>query len=430
MRRRLILVFLAGSSLVTLAFVVPLAALVQRTVADRAIDTARADAAAVVPSLISENSRDQIEAAMILTASGREGRMSIMTTQGWHIGAEFEPSPRVEEALTLGVSDVGDVNDGVEVVSAVASAPDELSVIRVHVPRRLLWEGVPRAWSILAAIGVFLVAISVLVADLLARSVVRPTQNLANAAFRLGRGELETRVEPSGPEELVELANAVNSLGGQVSTMLARERELVADLSHRLRTPLTKLRLRVDHVTDPALAADLKSDVDDLTAVVTNVIREARGAMNRTQRCDAARIVTERAAFWAPLAEDQHRALQLEGRSGSLPVAVDAIELEAVIDNLVDNVFVHTDEGRDLAMGFDHQDGSAVIWVSDNGPGFPPDFDAFARGLSGGDSTGLGLDIARQLADEAGGRLDIGAGSSGGARVTLTLPLAGVLERD
>ena len=95
MRRRLILVFLATSSLVTLAFVVPLAALVQRTVADRAVDAARADAAAVVPSLVSENSRDQIEATMLLTEAGQDGRMSILTSQGWRIGPDIEPTERV-----------------------------------------------------------------------------------------------------------------------------------------------------------------------------------------------------------------------------------------------------------------------------------------------------------------------------------------------
>ncbi len=427
MRRRLILVFLATSSLVTLAFVVPLAALVQRTVADRAIDAARADAAAVVPSLISENTRDQIEAAMLLTAAGEDGRMSILTSQGWRIGPEVEPSERVDRALTLGVSEIGRIDDDVEVVSAVASAPEELSVIRVLVPRSMMWEGVARAWAILAAIGAFLIAISVIVADRLARSVVKPTQDLATAARLLGRGALDTRVEPSGPEELEDLAHAVNNLGGQVSTMLAREREMVADLSHRLRTPLTKLRLRIDHVNDPELAADLKSDVDDITTVVTNVIREVRGAMNRNHRCDAAQIVTARAEFWAALAEDQGRPIRLDGRSPALPVAVDPTELAAVIDNLVDNVFVHTDEGRELTIGYDQLDGAARIWVADDGPGFPDDFDATSRGQSGGNSTGLGLSIAKQLADEAGGRLDIGSGEQGGAKVTLSLPIAPLL---
>ena len=201
------------------------------------------------------------------------------------------------------------------------------------------------------------------------------------------------------------------------------DREMVADLSHRLRTPLTKLRLRIDHVGDPELAADLKSDVDDITTVVTNVIREARGAMNRNRRCNAAEIVTERARFWAALAEDQQRPLRLVEGASPLPLAVDPTELAAVIDNLVDNVFVHTEEGCALIIGFDQSNGAARIWVADGGPGFPADFDATQRGRSGGNSTGLGLDIARQLADEAGGRLEIGSGDVGGAQVTLVLPL-------
>lgn len=420
MRRRLILVFVAVSTLVAMAFVVPLGFLVARTAEDRSLDDARADAAAIVPALVAGGTRDTIEAVMLATRSGREGRLTVITSQGWMIGREVEASERLDAALADGASAIGNAAGGVEVVSAVATGPDQVSAIRVFVSDAERREGQYRAWAALAGVGIVLVAISVVVADRLSRSVVRPTQNLATAARRLGDGDLESRVERDGPDELVELADAFNTLGSQVSGMLARERELVAELSHRLRTPLTKLRMRLDQVDDPELAAQLATDLDDVTTVVNELIHEARGLIEASTGCDAAGIVADRAGFWQVLAEDQDRSWRFERGPGPTRVGVPGAELAAAVDVLLENAFTHTPEGVALAVGFEG-DGAAVrVWVADAGPGF--DDAALARGTSGSGSTGLGLDIARKLAEKAGGSFEVGPGRLGGVEVALVLP--------
>jgi len=421
MRRRLILVFVAVSTLVATAFVVPLGFLVRRTAEDRAIDVARAEASAVVPALVADGAREQIEFAVGATGAGRDGRMTVITWQGWMIGPEIDPSPRVQAALASGASDIGDTAGGMEVVAAVASGPDELSAIRVFVADSQLRSGQWRAWGTLAAVGAILVGISVVVADRLARSVVRPTQDLASAARRLGDGDLDAAVQPEGPDELVELAGAFNVLGAQVSSMLDRERELVAELSHRLRTPLTKLRMRLDQVDDHELAAALRSDVDGVTEVVNDLIGEARGTIAAEQGCDVADVVIERAEFWRVLAEDQRRPWRFEQGSGTLRVGVPRPELAAAVDVLLENVFAHTGEGTALTIGFDERAGSARIWVADAGDGIDPSL--IERGRSSAGSTGLGLDIARRMADGVGGSLDVVASSTGGAKVVISLPL-------
>ena len=423
MRRRLILVFLAVSSLVAVAFVVPLGYLVRSTAEDRAIDAARADAAAVVPALVSGGTRAQIESAVDATASGQADWMTVMTSQGWAIGAEMAPSERVDEALSSGASAIGEVEGGFEVVAAVATGPGELSAIRVFVPEAQLRSGQWRAWATLAAVGIVLVAISVVVADRLAGTVVRPTQELAAAARRLGDGDLAVAVEPGGPEELVELGTAFNALGGRVSSMLDRERELVAELSHRLRTPLTKLRLRVDQVSDGDLASSLRGDVDDLAGVVNELIREARGAIGSDVGCDLEEVVAGRAEFWGVLAEDQRRPWTFERGRGKPRVAVSPADLGAAIDVLLENVFAHTSEGVPIAVGFGARDGLARVWVGDGGDGF--DQSSIERGESAAGSTGLGLDIARRTANHAGGSLAVTASDLGGALVVLSLPLVG-----
>ena len=254
MRQRLVLVFLAISSLVTIAFLLPLALQVQRTAEDRALDAARADAAAIVPALVANGTSGQVHAAAGVTAAWQQDRITILSWQGWTIGAPVLPTARLTDALERGVSSIGETRGGAEVITAVVTGTDQRSAVRVFVPDGLLRRGVWRAWTVLALTGLVLVAISVGVADRLARTVVQPTQRLAHAARMLGRGDLAARVQPEGPEELVDLAGAFNSLGSQVSSMLVRERELVAELSHRMRTPLTKLRLRVDQVDQPTVA--------------------------------------------------------------------------------------------------------------------------------------------------------------------------------
>lgn len=427
MRRRLILVFLAISTMVAMAFVVPLGFLVRRTAEDRAIDAARADAAAVVPALVADGTRAQIESAVGATESGRQGRMSVMTWQGWTIGDDVE-SARVDLALETGASAIGGVDGGVEVVVAVASGPGQLSAIRVVVAEGELRRGQWRAWGALAGVGIVLIGISVLVADRLAGTMVKPTQNLAAAARRLGEGDLDARVAADGPAELGELASAFNELGSRVGSMLNRERELVAELSHRLRTPLTKLRMRLDEVDDAKLAGELRDDVDDVTGVVNELIEEARGVHVGEGRCDVGVVVTERADFWSVLAEDQARPWRFERGSSPAPVAVSHAEMAAAIDILLENVFAHTETGSALTIGFGVDSGMVRIWVEDGGNGLAPA--AVERGESAGGSTGLGLDIVRRTAESADGSLDIGESELGGAAVVIHLPIKDASPRD
>lgn len=421
MRRRLIVVFLAVSMLVTTAFLVPLGFLVRRTAEDRAVDAARADATAVVPALVAGSTRSQVEAAVRATDAGSAGRMTVITSAGWTVGPELDASPRVESALADGASSIGPVSGGTEVVAAVASGPGEVSAIRVFVPDAELRSGQWRAWGVLALVGAVLVGISVVVADRLARSVVRPTQRLATAARQLGSGDLGAAVAPEGPDELVELAGAFNDLGSQVSEMLDRERELVAELSHRLRTPLTKLRLRVDQVGDARVRAELTADVDDVTRVVDEIIREARGALVDPQVCDAAGVVAERAEFWQVLAEDQGRPWRLARPPEKALVPVRRKELVAAVDALLENVFAHTPEATAVVITCSIDGDVVRVSVADGGHGIDPS--VIERGVSTRSSTGLGLDIARKTAVDATGTLTIGTSQEGGAEVTLVLPL-------
>jgi signal transduction histidine kinase len=222
----------------------------------------------------------------------------------------------------------------------------------------------------------------------------------------------------------------LNRLALRIGELLAHERETVADLSHRLRTPMTALRIDAEPLRDHVEWTQVFDDLGALERTVDEVIREARRpARDGREACDAAAVVAERAAFWLPLAEDTDRAMTTELASGGLPVRLSAEDLATCMDILLENVFAHTPDGAGLAIRLSRRAaGGAWLVVADDGPGFRSP-DPTERGRSGGGSTGLGLDIARRIAESSGGTLTIGPSASGGGSVTVGLgPVAGLAD--
>ena len=129
----------------------------------------------------------------------------------------------------------------------------------------------------------------------------------------------------------------------------------------------------------------------------------------------------DRLDFWSVLAEDTARAVTADLAPGPLPVAVAAAELAAAVDAVLGNVFAHTPDGVAFSVRLAALPrGGAEVVVADEGPGLPAGAaDPIQRGVSGGASTGLGLDIARRAAEDSGGELRLESGP--GARVVLVL---------
>jgi signal transduction histidine kinase len=308
----------------------------------------------------------------------------------------------------------------VEALVAVQGLPHGTAVIRVFVPDAQLHAGVTRAWLLLGAIGLGLLVLSVAVADQLARSLVRTLRALASASDHLAAGNLAARATVAGPPEMRQVSSGLNRLAARIGELLAHERETAADLSHRLRTPLTALRIDAESLQDESERAQLMSDVDGIERMVNEIIRTARRPTGAAAgvACDAIEVIGDRAAFWLPLADDQDRTMTVEMTPGPVEVGVPAEDLAACADILLENVFAHTPDGVGFAVRVSRRaGGGAWMVVSDAGPGFG-DPDAARRGRSGAGSTGLGLDIARRIAEASGGSLTVGPSASGGGAVT------------
>lgn len=256
--------------------------------------------------------------------------------------------------------------------------------------------------------GLAIAALAALAGEIVSRRIARPLAVTADVADALAAGDLSARVPDDGPPEVQAVAGALNRLAGRIDELLIAEREAMADLSHRLRTPLAALRLDVESLAaDPArseIAGDLNARLDQLERTLTEVIRQARRTEREGARplCEPVAVVVAAVEFWRPLAEDQGRDLTAEIAAGVPPVRCTEEDLRAAVDALLENCLAHTEDGVGLAVRLapDAQ-GQVVLEVGDRGPGFDPA--VVLRGRSDRGSTGLGLDIARSLAHATGG---------------------------
>ena len=421
MRRRLLILVAAVTTLVLVAFLVPLALLLRAVAAEAATQAATVQAQAL-STLVATTDRAQLDVTVTQVDAVAAADISVVLPDGTVLGSPTSRTPLVELAAR-GSSATGSVDGGREIVVAVRDGTGASAVTRAFVSDELLTAGVARAWLLLAALAVGLLTISLVVADRLARRIVRASTELAAVSHRLARGDMTARAATDGPDELGVVAGALNGLAGRIVELLREERETVADLAHRVRTPLTALRLEAEALPDPDDAARIGVGVDGVQRAVTQAIEQARrrGSGPSASVCDAAAAVRERTAFWSVLAEDTERESTVRIAAGPVPVALAGADLEAAVDALLGNVFAHTPDGTAFAVTLE-PDG--LLTVGDAGPGLASDA-ALGRGASGAGSTGLGLDIARRAAEQSGGGFELGRSPLGGLEVRLRLGTAG-----
>ncbi len=419
MRRRIGWLVAATTSAVILGFVIPLCLLVQTLAHERAMSSAQDDADDVA-LIVSGLHGDAGLADVVGTAtSTMVATTSVVTPDGDVLGEPVEGLASDDDVRRAARGKAFTTEeDGVAIFSPVVTA-DGTYVVRAHVTEEQLSSGVTRAWLGIGFLGLALIAAAIVIADRFARRIATPVNDLADVARRLSDGELDARAEPGGPPETVELGDAFNQLADRVNELLVAERAAVGDLSHRLRTPVTAIRLDAELVADPELADRLQTHVAHLQRTVDAIVRDARRPVQHAIRagCDARAVVADRMAFWSALAEDQGRPVDVRLTEAPAPVAVAASDLTDVLDVLVDNVFAHTPESAAIAVAMTAEDGHVTVEVSDNGPGIQPRADGERTG-----STGLGLQIARRTVAAIGGALDIR--SDEGTTVTLRLPAA------
>ncbi|MER7827905.1 HAMP domain-containing sensor histidine kinase [Streptomyces sp. NPDC096097] len=449
MRRSLAGVALAVTSMVALSFLIPLGALVMSLVKEQSVTAAEQRAAALAPvlTLTTDPSALRESAAGLDSAE----HLVVHLPDAQSLGDSQAPVKLLERAQQGRESISQKTPGGWICLQPVVLPGDRVAVIENFVPDEELTRGVKASWAVMLLLAVGLVGGSVLVADRLGAKVVRSSKKLAQASHTLGQGNLDTRVEPMGPKELRDAGVAFNAMAHRMTELLAIERELVADLSHRLRTPLTALHLASERMAGTPESARVEAAVHALESELQAIITAARtplavGPMGHglrsaepstvrqatvtgptgpsdCPRSEVADVVRRRTAFWAVLAEQQDRACSLDLTQEPTAVGLSDDDIAAVVDALIGNVFSHTPPGTAFAVRVARTAQAVELVVEDSGPGIPEPDRALSRGSSTG-SSGLGLDIARRAAAVTGGTMRIAHAPQGGAHLTVVFALA------
>ena len=420
MRAALARLALAITSMVALAFLVPLCVTIKEVAADRALADARQQASAVVALLAVTDDRVTLEQAVAQIEAGGSSQLGVRLPDGSVVGAAHADRAVVDAVARAGSTGVRGVPGGQSYLQPVAVRGGRIAVVEVFVSDGTLRGGVGRAWLALVAVGFVLVIGSVVVADRLGARTVRATRHLAKAARRFGQDDLAVRVTPQGPPELKAVGRSFNAMADRMVGLLRAERELSADLSHRLRTPLTALRLELETADSWVDVDRLRQAVAILSDEVDTIIRTTREPLSMRvagERVDLTEVLADRLAFWSVLAEDRGRPWTVIGDSAPLWAPVRRADAEAAVDALLGNVFHHTPDGTAFRAGVV---GSALV-VEDDGPGIPDPDRALQRGASSAGSTGLGLDIVQRVAMESGGSVTVTRSGSGGARIEVAI---------
>lgn len=354
---------------------------------------------------------------------GENLRRQVAPDQPMRVALRFTPDTPVPARAWFKPFEIPVPATTVDVVLP-GSDPMQWYWIRMQLPADS--RGLPQRvyWDLLIRLGL-LVALLLLAVSW----VVRPLSVLAQAAGRLGRNLDQPPVPERGPSEVRRAAQAFNQMQTRLRDLLAEKARMLAAVSHDLKTPITRLRLRAELLSDGELQTELQAkisrDLDEMEAMVVATLDLMRGSgtVEPLVRTDVQALLESLQADY----EDTGHALVVED-SVVTPIELRPQALRRCLSNLIDNGLKYGQRVRLRAVDSAEQ---LCLEIDDDGPGIPAEFlerafepffrlEASRNRETGG--SGLGLAIARAIALEHAGRLTLSNRTAGGLRATLILP--------
>lgn len=472
MRRRLVVAMLGVVAIMLVAQDVPLAGHLRDVERDRELSDLERDAfiiagqaAAVLrpqPSdsdAESEAWRLDILSSTIAGHAAEEGRgLEVVRPDGVVIASA---GPNVAAPRT----DIGGEADIAAALERKSAAGDEPGVVSVAVPvldgatvvgavristttENINDRADSRVRGLIVVAGISL-ATAAVVAVVIAATVTSPLRRMQRTTERVASGQLDDRVDDTqGPPEVRQLARSLNAMTERIARLVQQERAFAGDASHQLRTPLTALRLQLER-TNELVESDPQGALRNLEAATHEIARLQRMidgllVLSRAHSADGSgrevvavdRVVAERAAVWAPLAEEQGVTIATWIPRPASAVAVPGA-VEQIIDNYLDNAIAVAPAGTSVEIvvdGGSHSAGKPAqfveIHVLDRGPGLSDEELAAAFGRfwrapgNASDGSGLGLAIVAHLAAASGGQARLDHRTGGGVDAAVDLPAA------
>jgi signal transduction histidine kinase len=425
MRTRIIGLAVWCSVLAIVLFGVPLAV----AVLQYAIQDARSDLARTARDISIEVSGDVYDEQPIGDVGGRTAAVAVFDEDANWLGGDQPDDgwPELDRALD-GEFAAGS-HDGHYVVAVPVTHSDAtIGAVIATTPQATVWLKVVAVWAGMAGLAALAVATAWSVGRRQARRLALPLEDLAVAARRLGDGDFSVRARQGGVAEIDSVGAALDSTAVRLDDLLARERAFSADASHQLRTPLAGMRLRLeaalerpDHDLRPAIAASL-ADADRLAAIIDEVLTLARDQQTTlAEPVDLTALVEELSPKWRDHLMLQGRDLTVTMEPGTPDALASTAGVRQVLAVLVDNATTHG--AGTVRVTIREASGAVAIDVADDGPGVSEPASAlFARRADQQDGHGIGLALARRLAEAEQGRLDLTQSSP--PVFTLLLPSA------
>lgn len=267
------------------------------------------------------------------------------------------------------------------------------------------------------------------VATIFMRNQVRPIKALAHAVDSFGKGQDVKEFKPSGALEIRQAAIAFNRMRDNILRQITQRTEMLAGVSHDLRTPLTRMKLQLSMMKDDAMAGELLSDVEDMEHMINGYLDFAKGeGAEKSKKINCVDILTE--VISSQKKDGLKISLFLPRQKQNIFVSLKPQSIKRCLVNLIDNAYRYG--GKNVAVTAYKDKTFLYIIVEDNGVGIPADkredvFRPFFRLESSRNSAtggvGLGLAIVRDIIHAHGGKVSLDDAKLGGLKVSLTLPI-------
>ena len=297
-------------------------------------------------------------------------------------------------------------------------------LLNVNVHEKRLYSSTPYIflmWMIGSSLVLFAIAI------IFMRNQIRPIRRLAIAARSFGMGRGSSEIKPSGAKEVRQATQAFRQMRERISRQFAQRTEMLAGVSHDLRTPLTRMKLQIEMLERTPETIELQDDIQEMERMIDGYLTFARGEGSESlSKINLASLIEE--------------IISTERRDGSLinfvnkSKTIKSVTLRPqAVKRAITNLIINSKKYAEIIkVEFEYNSEHAIITIDDNGPGIKPEhrddvFKAFfrldpSRNTDTG-GTGLGLTIAKDIIQSHGGDLLLSEASLGGLRATITLPL-------
>ena len=377
----------------------------------------------------------------------------VADSDGTLLGASYNNDLMDEEMAQIPISSTGQILEiilphrqgNLWISSTSADTIGMLYVVHGNFPNinqaalQITYDSIGRflIWGGLLAVG-----IAVLLTFLLSRRILSPVKALISATRRFGKGDLSHRVDYRGKGELGELAQSFNSMANDLQRIEHLRRNMVADVAHELRTPLSNLKGYLEAISDGVVKPDatiIRSLYEEASAL-SRLIGDLQelsladaGALKMTYKSENINnLINEAVNALQPKATEKGLKLLTNLPVEIPPLNIDAHRIKQALNNLLDNAIAHTGKGGTVTATGRTQNNMVSISVTDTGEGIPPEdlpliFERFYRvdksrtRTTGG--SGLGLTIAKRLIEAHGGKISVDSKLGKGSTFSFTLPV-------